>query len=127
MPIFMMRQKMMTINDAYIEAAVIDGASMWRIFFKIILPMSGSAMATLAILAFMDMWNDYLLPLVLLSERSKFTLPLLLSTLSGQYKNQYNGRRTDFDYSDSDRLYFCAEVFQRRPYGWRRERIKVYD
>ena len=43
--IFMMRQKMMTINDAYIEAAVIDGASMWRIFFKIILPMSGSAMA----------------------------------------------------------------------------------
>lgn len=43
-----------------------------------------------AILAFMDMWNDYLLPLVLLSERSKFTLPLLLSTLSGQYKNQYN-------------------------------------
>ena len=72
--IFMMRQKMMTINDAYIEAAVIDGASMWRIFFKIILPMSGSAMATLAILAFMDMWNDY----------------LLLSTLSGQYKNQYN-------------------------------------
>ena len=88
--IFMMRQKMMTINDAYIEAAVIDGASMWRIFFKIILPMSGSAMATLAILAFMDMWNDYLLPLVLLSERSKFTLPLLLSTLSGQYKNQYN-------------------------------------
>ena len=88
--IFMMRQKMMTINDAYIEAAVIDGASMWRIFFKIILPMSGSAMATLAILAFMDMWNDYLLPLVLLSERNKFTLPLLLSTLSGQYKNQYN-------------------------------------
>lgn len=88
--IFMMRQKMMTINDAYIEAAVIDGASMWRIFFKIILPMSGSAIATLAILAFMDMWNDYLLPLVLLSERSKFTLPLLLSTLSGQYKNQYN-------------------------------------
>ena len=60
----MMRQKMMTINDAYIEAAVIDGASMWRIFFKIILPMSGSAMATLAILAFLDMWNDYLLPLV---------------------------------------------------------------
>ena len=87
---FMLLQKMMTINDAYIEAAVIDGASMWRIFFKIILPMSGSAMATLAILAFMDMWNDYLLPLVLLSERSKFTLPLLLSTLSGQYKNQYN-------------------------------------
>lgn len=88
--IFMLRQRMMTINDAYIEAAVIDGASMWKIFFKIVLPMSGSTLATLAILSFMDMWNDYLLPLVLLSDRSKFTLPLLLSTLSGQYKNQYN-------------------------------------
>lgn len=88
--IFMLRQKMLTINDAYIEAAVIDGANMWCIFYKIILPMSSSTIATLAILAFMDMWNDYLLPLVLLSERSKFTLPLLLSTLSGQYKNQYN-------------------------------------
>lgn len=128
--IFMMRQKMMTINDAYIEAAVIDGASMWRIFFKIILPMSGSAMATLAILAFMDMWNDYLLPLVLLSERTKFTLPLLLSHIIRPVQESVqpdNGWRTDFDYSDSDRLYFCAEVFQRRPYGWRRERIKAYD
>ena len=126
----MMRQKMMTINDAYIEAAVIDGASMWRIFFKIILPMSGSAMATPAILTFMDMWNDYLLPLVLLSERSKFTLPLLLSTLSEASTRISTTRQwlaRNFDYSDSDRLYFCAEVFQRRPYGWRRERIKVYD
>lgn len=88
--VFMLRQKMMTINDAYIEAAVIDGAGMWRIFIKIILPLCGGTIATLTILAFMDMWNDYLLPLVLLTERSKYTLPLLLSTLSGQYKNQYN-------------------------------------
>lgn len=88
--IFMMRQRMMTINDAYIEAAIIDGAGMWRIFFKIVLPMCSGTLATLAILAFMDLWNDYLLPLVLLTDRSKYTLPLLLSTLSGQYKNQYN-------------------------------------
>ena len=127
--IFMMRQKMMTINDAYIEAAVIDGASMWRIFFKIILPMSGSAMATLAILAFMDMWNDYLLPLVLLRKKQIYASTAAEHVVRPVQESVQpdNGRRTDFDYSDSDRLYFCAEVFQRRPYGWRRERIKVYD
>lgn len=88
--IFMLRQKMMTINDAYIEAATIDGASHWRIFWKIIMPMCSGTLATLAILSFMDLWNDYLLPLVLLTDQSKYTLPILLSTLSGQYKNQYN-------------------------------------
>lgn len=88
--IFMFRQKMMTINDAYIEAAIIDGANMWEVFIKIVLPMSSSTIATLSILAFMDLWNDYLLPLVLISDHTKFTLPILLSTLSGQYKNQYN-------------------------------------
>ena len=113
--IFMMRQKMMTINDAYIEAAVIDGASMWRIFFKIILPMSGSAMATLAILAFMEKQ-------IYASTATEHVVRPVQESVQPD-----NGRRTDFDYSDSDRLYFCAEVFQRRPYGWRRERIKVYD
>jgi multiple sugar transport system permease protein len=88
--VFMLRQKMMTINDAFIEAAVIDGASMWKIFIRIVLPLSSGTLATLAVLAFMDLWNDYLLPLVLISNPAKYTLPLLLSTLSGQYKNQYN-------------------------------------
>ena len=88
--IFMLRQRMMTINNAYIEAAVIDGASMWKIFYRIMMPLCSGTLATLAILAFMDLWNDYLLPLVLLTDRAKYTLPLLLSTLSGQYKNQYN-------------------------------------
>ena len=88
--IFMLRQKMMTINNAYVEAAVIDGAGLWTIFGKIILPLCSGTLATLAVLSFMDLWNDYLLPLVLLTEKSKYTLPLLLSTLSGEFKNQYN-------------------------------------
>ncbi len=88
--IFMLRQRMMSINDAYIEAAVLDGATMWQVFIKVIMPLCSGSLATLAILAFMDLWNDYLLPLVLLSDRSKYTLPLLLSTLTGQYNNQYN-------------------------------------
>ncbi|GHT57806.1 ABC transporter permease [Spirochaetia bacterium] len=88
--IFMLRQRMKTINNAYIEAAVIDGAGYWFIFWKIILPLSSATLATLAILAFMGSWNDYLLPLVLLSERSKATMPILLSTMNSQYGNQYN-------------------------------------
>jgi multiple sugar transport system permease protein len=88
--IFMMRQKMMTINDAYIEAATIDGASMWKVFFKIILPLCSGTLATLAILSFMELWNDYLLPLVLLTDRANYTLPLILNSMQGQYSNQYN-------------------------------------
>lgn len=88
--IFMLRQKMLTIHDAFIEAAVIDGAGMWRVFRQIILPLCSGTLATLAILAFMDLWNDYLLPLVLLTEREKYTLPLILNSMQGQYGNQYN-------------------------------------
>ncbi|QEY35955.1 carbohydrate ABC transporter permease [Caproiciproducens galactitolivorans] len=88
--IFMLRQKMLTINDAYIEAATIDGASMWRVFFQIILPLCSGTLAILTILSFMDLWNDYLLPLVLLTDRTKYTLPLILNSMQGQYSNQYN-------------------------------------
>jgi multiple sugar transport system permease protein len=88
--IFMLRQKMLTINDAYIEAATIDGASMWRVFFQIILPFCSGTLAVLTILSFMDLWNDYLLPLVLLTDRTKYTLPLILNSMQGQYSNQFN-------------------------------------
>ncbi|MCL2034373.1 MAG: carbohydrate ABC transporter permease [Oscillospiraceae bacterium] len=88
--IFMLRQRMMTIHNAMVEAALIDGAGWWRIFFQIIMPLCGGALATLAILSFMSVWNDYLLPLVLLSDRAKATLPIILSGLSGQYQNQFN-------------------------------------
>jgi ABC-type sugar transport system, permease component len=88
--IFMLRQKMLTINNAFIEAAIIDGAGMGRVFFKIILPLCPGTLATLAILSFMDLWNDYLLPLVLLTDRANYTLPLILNSMQGQYSNQYN-------------------------------------
>ncbi|MDR1443816.1 MAG: carbohydrate ABC transporter permease [Treponema sp.] len=88
--IFMLRQRMKTIDNAYIEAALIDGAGWWFIHWRIVLPLCQAALATLAILAFMDSWNDYLLPLVLLSERSKATIPIILSVLSGEYNRQYN-------------------------------------
>ncbi|MFU0799059.1 MAG: ABC transmembrane type-1 domain-containing protein [Xylanivirga thermophila] len=88
--IFMLRQQMMGISDDFIDAATIDGASQLRIFISIIIPLARGTIATLAVMAFMGSWNDYLFPLVMLSDRSKFTLPLILNSLSGQYSSQYN-------------------------------------
>ncbi|NLU52499.1 MAG: carbohydrate ABC transporter permease [Clostridiaceae bacterium] len=88
--IFMLRQKMMGINDSFIEAAIIDGANHFHIFTKVILPLSSGVIATLGIMSFMGSWNDYLLPLVMISDKKKFTLPLILNSLNGQYGSDYN-------------------------------------
>lgn len=88
--IFMLRQKMMTINDSYLEAAKIDGASSFTIYSRIVLPLTSGTIATLVVLAFMGSWNDYLFPLVMLQSKDKFTLPLILSSLNGQYTTEYN-------------------------------------
>ncbi|MEI8198644.1 MAG: carbohydrate ABC transporter permease [Eubacteriales bacterium] len=88
--VFMLRQKMKTIPDEYMDAAAMDGASLGRTFFQIIVPMCKGTLATLAIILFMESWNDYLLPLVMLQSNSKFTMPILLNVMSGQFKNQYN-------------------------------------
>jgi len=88
--VFMLRQKMKTIPDEYMDAAAMDGASLGRTFFQIIAPMCKGIFATLGIILFMESWNDYLLPLVMLQSNSKFTMPIILSAMSGQFKNQYN-------------------------------------
>lgn len=79
---FLMRQYFLTIPDELVQAAEIDGASTLTTFFRIVLPMAESTIATLVIFAFLQSWNDYLLPLVLLSTTDKFTLPLGISLLS---------------------------------------------
>lgn len=88
--VFMLRQRMMTIPNVYMEAPAIDGAEIFTVFVRIICPMCKSSLATLAIICFMDAWNDYLLPLVMLTTKTKFTLPIILSSLNGQYKSEYN-------------------------------------
>lgn len=88
--VFMLRQCMMTIPNVYMEAPAIDGAGIFTVFVRIICPMCKSSLATLAIICFMDAWNDYLLPLVMLTTKTKFTLPIILSSLNGQYKSEYN-------------------------------------
>lgn len=87
--IFMLVQQMKTIPNDFIHSAKIDGANNFMILRKIMIPLSAPTLATLAIITFMDAWNDYLWPLVMLTSTDKQTLPLALSRLSGQYKSDY--------------------------------------
>ena len=64
---------------------MIDGASRWRIYWRIILPAIRPGMGALAIIVALDAWNNFLLPLVLLNSTELFTVPLLLSQFQGQY------------------------------------------
>lgn len=88
--IFMLRQSMRQIPDDFIDAAVIDGASQWKIFFNVIIPLSRPMIATLFVITFMGAWNDYLWPLIVLTDKNKMTLPVALSMLNGQYSTEYN-------------------------------------
>lgn len=88
--IFMLVQQMRSVPDDFIEAARIDGAGMFRIFRTVILPLCSSAIATLTITTFMEGWNDYLWPLLMLTDKNKMTLTLALNSLNGQYGTEYN-------------------------------------
>lgn len=88
--VFMLVQQMRTIPGDYMDAARIDGASVFGIYRNVILPLCVPTLATLAITTFMESWNDYLWPLLMLTDRAKMTLPIALSTLNGQYNTEYN-------------------------------------
>lgn len=88
--VFMLVQYMKSLPNDYIEAAKIDGANIFRIYRTVILPLCGPAIATLSITTFMEAWNDYLWPLVMLTDKRKMTLTLALNTLNGQYGTEYN-------------------------------------
>lgn len=80
--IFLMIQFFTQIDDAYLEAARIDGANEFTIFTKIVLPMAKPALATIGILAFMGSWNDFLNPLLYLRSEAKMTLQLAIFKFS---------------------------------------------
>lgn len=88
--VFLLVQQMRTIPPDYMDAARIDGAGVWRIWRQVMLPLCAPALATLAVTNFMDSWNDYLWPLLMLTDKAKMTLPIALSTLNGQYDTEYN-------------------------------------
>lgn len=85
--VFLMRQSMMSVHDAYMESAYLDGASLCRIFFQIMLPMVMPTLATMVLLSFMGSWNSYLWPLIVLTSTNKQTLQVVLGNMNGIYKN----------------------------------------
>ena len=88
--VFMLVQQMRSIPNDFMEAARIDGAGIFRIYAKVIMPLTRSAIATLTVTTFMESWNDYLWPLLMLSDKNKMTLTLALNSLNGQYGTEYN-------------------------------------
>lgn len=87
--IFMLVQNMKTIPDDYIDAARLDGASYFAVLRKVIIPLCGSVLAGYAVITFMDAWNDYLWPLVMLTKSEMMTVPVALSMLNGQYERNF--------------------------------------
>lgn len=88
--IFLMRQYLVTIPDELMESARIDGAGEWKIFTRIILPNVKPAIATLAIFSFMWRWNDYIWPLIAISDPDKYTLQLAIANFTGEYGSDYS-------------------------------------
>ncbi|MDD3998254.1 MAG: carbohydrate ABC transporter permease [Sphaerochaetaceae bacterium] len=87
MGIFLMRQNFIKIHDEYIEAAVMDGSSLYRIFLTIILPLAKPVLFTMGLFNFMGAWNNFLWPLIILTNRKKWTLQLGLSNLGSNFYN----------------------------------------
>jgi len=83
--VFLLRQFVRSIPKDMEEAAVVDGANRWTIYWHIILPLIFPALASLAIFAFLSSWNNFLIPLVFLSSLEKYTVPLILNQFKGQY------------------------------------------
>ena len=87
--IFLLVQHMRTIPDDYIDAARIDGASYFTILWKVILPLSLPVIAGYAVITFMDAWNDYLWPLVMLTKPEMMTVPVALGMVNGQFERNF--------------------------------------
>jgi len=87
---FLLRQYMLTIPDELLSAARIDGASEWRIYSQIILPLAKPALAVLTIFSVMWRWNDFLWPLIVLSRNEMFTLQVGLNSFQGELNVQWH-------------------------------------
>lgn len=83
--IFLIRQYIFSIPDSLIEAARMDGAGDFRIYWSIILPLAKPILVTLMIFTFMTAWNDFLWPLIVMTRDSMYTLPVALANLMGEH------------------------------------------
>jgi multiple sugar transport system permease protein len=83
--IFLVRQYALAIPDELLEAARVDGAGEWRIFRTIVAPLLAPILLTLATFAFLASWNDFLWPLIVLSDDQRYTLPVALAAMSREH------------------------------------------
>jgi multiple sugar transport system permease protein len=83
--IFLVRQYALSIPDDLLDAARVDGASELRIYRSIVLPVITPILATLAIWTFLSTWNDFMWPLIVLSDDRRYTLPVALASLVGEH------------------------------------------
>ncbi|HYM81589.1 MAG TPA: carbohydrate ABC transporter permease [Candidatus Limnocylindria bacterium] len=83
--IFLVRQYALGIPDDLLDAARLDGAGEFRIFSTIVLPLLRPILVTLAVFTFLSSWNDFMWPLIVLSDEAKYTLPVALANLVGEH------------------------------------------
>jgi multiple sugar transport system permease protein len=83
--IFLIRQYVLSVPDDLLDAARVDGAGEFRIFREIVFPVIKPILATLATFTCLSVWNDFLWPLIILSDSSKYTLPVALASLVGEH------------------------------------------
>ena len=89
--VFLARQFIIGIPRDIIDAARIDGAGHWRIFLRIILPLSRPLIAVLFFMSLLGSWNDFAWPLIALQDNRLYTLPIGLLYLQGQFGSDYGG------------------------------------
>lgn len=87
--VFLLRQFFMTLPESLEEAAIIDGASYFRIYWNIILPLAGPALATLAIFSFRGAWNDFMWPLIVINSEEMKPLSVGLASFHGLYETNW--------------------------------------
>jgi multiple sugar transport system permease protein len=83
--IFLVRQYALSVPDSLLDAARIDGAGEWHIFRSLVLPLCKPILVTLAIFTFMGSWNDFMWPLIILTDHKLYTLPVALANLLGEH------------------------------------------
>jgi lactose/L-arabinose transport system permease protein len=89
--VFYMRQVFLSLPSSLLDAGRVDGASEGRIFFQIALPMVTPSLAALALILFLNAWNDYLWPLLVLPQKEMYTAPVALGTLIGLTRVSWGG------------------------------------
>jgi lactose/L-arabinose transport system permease protein len=89
--VFYMRQVFLSLPSSLLDAGRVDGASEGRIFFQIALPMVTPSLAALALILFLNAWNEYLWPLLVLSQKEMYTAPVALGTLIGLTRVSWGG------------------------------------